>query len=379
MFLGRRVWKSTDTPLAFVLLGPEAPSTRQRQEERVVNVKRRLTVSSLCALACAVGVAVPAGAVASTKAKKASSLYTIQWGQVVYSPAYWAIYAGQQRGFFKKQGIAVNITLIPSSPNIIAAAAGGSIDMFATTSDAAVAAITQGAKIKLISGIQRVNGVQLVTAPGTKTIVSLANQPIGVTNLTAADAVLFKAVLAQHGVTAFDPVVSGSFPTKTTALLANQIKAAELTPPYTQQVVAAGGRLIGNGSVAVGGDDYAGWLSVGASAPWLSSHRKQAVSFLKGYQAALNWLYNAKNKAAAIKVLTNPNTGLTVGQAKTVYSSFISSYHPKQKSSKATLTSDLTAPDLREGIKLAKQEGATTASNNVNTYWDQSYMKAALK
>ncbi|HVW17130.1 MAG TPA: ABC transporter substrate-binding protein [Solirubrobacteraceae bacterium] len=343
-----------------------------------MNAKRRGAVSVLCALALAGIAAVPGGASASTAGKgHAAKVDTIQWGQVVYSAAYWAIYAGQQEGFFKKQNINLKITLIPSSPAIIAAAAGGSVNMFAVTSDSAVAAITKGANITLISGIQRVDGVQLVTAPGVKSITSLSGATIGVTNLAAADAVLFKALLGKHGVTDYTPIVSGSFPTKTAALLSGQIKAAELTPPWTQQVVNAGGTILGNGSVAVGGDNYAGWLSVGADKKWLASHRDLAVRFLKAYKQSADWLYNPKNKAKAIHVLASDQIGLTVGQATTVYRSFISSYKPGK--TKQILTTELSASDLKQGIALARQEGVPQASSDTGKYWDASFMKAALK
>src|ERR1700712_2416236 len=86
---------------------------------------------------------------ASTPAKKD----VIRWGQAVYSGAYWGLYAGQKEGFFDKADVDLKIRIIPSSPNIVSAAEGGSLDMFAVATDSAVAGISQGATIKVGGGI----------------------------------------------------------------------------------------------------------------------------------------------------------------------------------------------------------------------------------
>ena len=300
---------------------------------------------------------------------------TIQWGQVVYSAAYWGIYAAQQEGFLAKQNLKLNITLISSSPAIVAAAAGGSINMFAVTSDTAVGAITKGADISIVAGIQRVSGVQMVMAPGVKTPSALNGATVGCTNLASSDFILTRLVMKKYGVSNYTPIAAGSFPTKTAALLSGQIKLAELTPPWTEQVVAAGGTNLGNASNLFGGYAWGGWLSVGVSKSWAASHRDIVVRFLKAYSQAVTWLYNPKNKTAAEKVLEADPISMTPGQADITYTAFISSYKPGKVAK--VLSPILTKKDLEMGVNLAHAEGIPSASTDTSLYWDPSYWNAA--
>ncbi|HEY4094866.1 MAG TPA: ABC transporter substrate-binding protein [Baekduia sp.] len=295
---------------------------------------------------------------------------TVRFGMAVYSGAYWALYAAQKEGFFDKNNIDLNITIIPSSPNIVAAAEGGSLDMFAVATDSAVAAISKGAKIKVVGGIQNVSALQFVAPPGTTSAASLKGATLGATNLTSSDALYAKLFVEQAGVDAKDiKLVSvGTFPQRQAALEAKQIKGAMMTEPWTTELKDKGFAVLGGADKAAGSDFN--FLNVGARSDWASSNRDVVVRFLKAYRQGAAWLYDPANKAAALKLLTDKPVGLDAAAAASTYDAFLGNGNK-------VLAPDITQQDLTTGVKLAKLSAAPDASTDTSKYADLSYLQAA--
>ena len=295
---------------------------------------------------------------------------TVRFGMAVYSGAYWALYAAQQQGFFDKNNIDLNITIIPSSPNIVAAAEGGSLDMFAVATDSAVAAISKGAKIKVVGGIQKVSALQFVAPPGTTSAASLKGATLGATNLTSSDALYAKLFVQQAGVSAKDikMVSVGTFPQRQAALEAKQIKGAMMTEPWTSELKAKGFAVLGGADKAAGSDFN--FLNIGARADWASSNRDVVVRFLKAYQQGAAWLYDPANKAAALKLLTEKPVGLDAASAQNTYDAFLGNGNK-------VLAPDIAQSDLDTGVKMAKLSASPDASTDTSKYADLSYLQAA--
>ncbi|MDA0159248.1 ABC transporter substrate-binding protein [Solirubrobacter ginsenosidimutans] len=306
---------------------------------------------------------------ASTASTPAAKKDVIRWGQAVYSGAYWGLYAGQKEGFFDKADIDLKIQIIPSSPNIVSAAEGGSLDMFAVATDSAVAAISKGANITLVGGIQRVSALQFVAPKGTSSGSQLKDATIGATNLTSSDALYAKLFLEQNGLGArdFKMVSVGTFPQREAALQAKQIKGAMMTEPWTTDLKNQGFVVLGGADKAAGANFN--FLNAGARADWASSHQDVVVRFLKAYKQAVAWLYDPANKAAALKLLTDKPVGLKPDAAQATYDSFLGSNQ--------VLSADLTDTDLTTGIGLAKKSVAPTATDDPSKYATLSYLQQA--
>jgi NitT/TauT family transport system substrate-binding protein len=295
---------------------------------------------------------------------------TIRFGMAVYSGAYWALYAAQNEGFFDKNNIDLKITIIPSSPNIVSAAQGGSLDMFAVATDSAVAAISKGAKIKIVGGIQNVSALQFVAPPGTKSAAELKGKTLGATNLTSSDALYAKLFVEQAGVNAKDikMISVGTFPQRQAALEAKQVQGAMMTEPWTSELKDKGFAVLGGADKAAGSDFN--FLNVGARSDWASSNRDVVVRFLKAYRQGAAWLYDPANKAAALKLLTDKPVGLDAQSAENTYNAFLGNGNK-------VLAPDITQTDLTTGVRLAKLSAAPDASPDTSKYADLSYLQAA--
>jgi ABC-type nitrate/sulfonate/bicarbonate transport system substrate-binding protein len=336
------------------------------RQTRLVGPVAILIATMLFAIGAGSASAVPVAGTSAT----ATKVDTIEWAQAVWSGAYWGIYAAERRGFFRAQNLKVDINIVPSSPSILAAAEGGSVHIFGTATDSAVLAISRGAKVSLVAGIQRVAALQFMTAPGIQRLDQIKGSTIGGTNLASSDTLFARLFLKRRGIEdgEFSVVAVGTFPQRAAALLQGQIKAAMLTEPWSTQLELSGARKWGDADTAVG-SNY-NFLNIGVAKDWARANRGKVVRFLRAYAQGVEWLHNPKNKAAAMRLLQESRVGLTAGQAKVTYDTFIGG-------SKRMLSAVLTDKDVLTGIRVARSLNLPTASTDRSVYWDPSYWTAA--
>jgi ABC-type nitrate/sulfonate/bicarbonate transport system substrate-binding protein len=329
-----------------------------------------LCLVSVVAAACAATAAARPAQFDATQHQSRATVDTIEYAMAVYSGAYWGIYAAQAEGFFAKQNLNVHINIIASSPLILSAMEGGSIQMSSAANDSTVLAVSNGAKVALVAGIQRVSALQFVTSPGISQISELKGKSIGGTNLSSSDALFARIFLQKHGLADrdFSMVALGTFPNRAAGVLNGQVKAAMLTEPWTSQLVAAGAKNWGSANEIVGNNFN--FLNVAVAKPWAASHPGEVVRFLKAYSQGVDWLYQPKNKAAAIKILEADPINLTADQATVTYNAFIGG---KTK----VLSPILTEKDILWGVRLARSENLPTASTTRSLYWNPVYWQKA--
>jgi ABC-type nitrate/sulfonate/bicarbonate transport system substrate-binding protein len=326
-------------------------------------------VAVVAAVCAATAAAQPDRHAGTDRANRATA-DTIEYAMAVYSGAYWGIYAAESEGFFAKQNLNVHINIIASSPLILSAMEGGSIQMSSAATDSTVLAVAKGAKVALVAGIQRISALQFVTSPGITSVTELKGKSIGGTNLSSSDALFARLFLQKHGLTDkdFSMVALGTFPNRAAGVLNGQVKAAMLTEPWTSQLVAAGAKNWGNANDTIGNNFN--FLNVAVAKPWAASHPSQVVRFLKAYSQGVDWLYNPKNRAAAQAILTADPISLTPDQAKVTYNAFIAG-------KTRVLSAVLTQKDILWGVRLARAENLPTASTTRSLYWDPVYWHKA--
>lgn len=304
---------------------------------------------------------------AATKPERA----TVRWGQAVYSGAYWAIYAGQKQGFFEEENIDLKVSIIPSSPNLVAAAEGGSLDMFAAAGDTLVAAIAGGADVRLVAGIQRVSALQFVAGKDIKDAKDLAGATLGATNLTSSDALFAKQFVEKNAGVAKDDykvIAVGTFPQRAASLQEGQIQGAMLTEPWTSELEAQGLPVLGTAEESIGTNFN--FINVAVKRDWAEQNRDVVVRFLRAYNKAVDWLMDPANKEAALALLTDPTVKLKPEQAEATYNRFIA---PSEK----VLSAELTDEDVATAIRLAKGANVPNATDDTSAYADLSFAQEA--
>jgi ABC-type nitrate/sulfonate/bicarbonate transport system substrate-binding protein len=111
-----------------------------------------------------------------------------------------------------------------------------------------------------------------------------------------------KKILRTHGMDddQYDIEIIGSSPVRLEAFLQRRVAAAMLTPPASDEALAAGGVLLANSEKYV-----AGWpLNCGWTLrPWLIEHRELVVRFIRAWAAATDWLLTPENREETIALV----------------------------------------------------------------------------
>jgi NitT/TauT family transport system substrate-binding protein len=307
------------------------------------------------------------GSGAATTAERA----TVRWGQAVYSGAYWAIYAAQSQGYFEDENLDFKLSIVPSSPSLIAAAEGGSLDIFAVAGDTGIAAIAGGADVRLIAGIQRVSALQFVAGKDVGDAKDIAGGTLGATNLTSSDALFARQFVEKNGGVSKDDytmIAVGTFPQRAASLQAGQIDGAMLTEPWTTELESQGFPVLGTAEESLGTNFN--FINIAVRKSWADEHHDVVVRFVRAYQKAVDWLLDPANEKAALALLANDTVKLSQEQAQATYDRFIAT-------DEKVLSSELTEEDVSTAIRLAKNANVPNATDDVSAYADLSFGQEA--
>lgn len=235
----------------------------------------------------------------------------------------WPIFVAQQQGFFAAEGIAINVTPTPDSKYQMVNFIDGKFDIAMTAMDNVVAyAEGQGAaptqsEPDIIAFMGSDNGfLRLVAVPEVKTIADLKGRQVGVDALTTGYAFVLREMIQRGGLdpAEFDYVQAGGVMKRFGALMEKSFAATLLISPFEAAAQRQGFNILANGSEALGA--YQGVVGA-VRRDWAANNGDKLVSYIKAYQAGLNWLYNPANKDEAIKILLDavPNMQEPVAQA----------------------------------------------------------------
>ncbi len=153
-------------------------------------------------------------------------------------------------GFFKEQGLEVELIYTRGGNAAMQALVGGAVDYAATSFDVAVQAFAKGADIRRFATTGRLPLFALAVAPGeVGNITSLADlegKTVGVSALGNADHTLVLFLLAQAGVDSGSVDFAVLGPNLYEGLRRGQIQAGMVQEPALSLIVEEGGRVLFN-------------------------------------------------------------------------------------------------------------------------------------
>jgi ABC-type nitrate/sulfonate/bicarbonate transport system substrate-binding protein len=144
--------------------------------------------------------------------------------------------------------------------------------------------------------------LRLVAVPEVKTIADLKGKQISVDALTTGYAFVLRKLLENGGLKPSDIefVSAGGGRERFTALLEKKHAATLLISPFEVVAEAKGFNRLANADEALG--HYQGVVGA-ARRSWAKQNEKELVGYIRGYKAALQWLFDPANKAEAIAIL----------------------------------------------------------------------------
>jgi ABC-type nitrate/sulfonate/bicarbonate transport system substrate-binding protein len=299
---------------------------------------------------------------------------------VTYFPGTGAgpIFAGIDRGFFAKEGLAV--TADPTNGSVAQITAilddryqlgfGGLDDVIAYDAGQGEVPIKQKADLFAFMGTDS-GALHVVTAPAVTSVEGLKGRVLAVDAKTTGFAFVLYRIAALHGLKAGDyQVLSvGSSQKRLEALAQGQAQAAVVFKPVADQLAAKGFHDLMPIS-----DVFPHYQAavVLARRSWAAQHRAALVGFIRGYIAAARWYLAPANKDAAIALLAKYSPGVSPQAIAGVYAASIAVTNATSAIGRIDPAGVATAVKLRDEYGTPKKK-----LGDPRHFYDLSYYRAA--
>lgn len=221
----------------------------------------------------------------------------------------WPIWVGQEKGFFARHGVRVNVTPTPNSVFQLTGLIDGRFDVAMTAVDNVIAYMEgQGEapterRPDLAVFVGGDNGfLKLVAVPEVARVEELRGKELSVDAMTTGYAFVLRKLLQGHGLRDEDVryVRAGGVLQRFEALLEKRHAATMLISPFEALAEARGFRVLADAATAFG--HYQGLVGA-ARREWLASHKPEAMGYVRGTLDALAWLYDPANRVEAMAIL----------------------------------------------------------------------------
>ncbi|HLQ32954.1 MAG TPA: ABC transporter substrate-binding protein [Chloroflexota bacterium] len=330
-------------------------------------------LSALLLAACS-GAAAPNTSGASGAGSAAASTRPLQPLTIAYSsPSLTEIpvYIAQQKGFFREEGLDVQVPYIRGSAELAAAVISGNVQVAYTVSEGVLSGAAQGGIQPVIMTMTDDHyAYNVVTRPEIKTFADVAGKTfsIGTGPGTNPDFAL-TAVLEAHGMKAdaVKRVTGGDTATRAAALEGGKVDATLLDPPYDLPIIDKGYNVVS--SVF---DDVkrpvAGAVLYSTRA-YANAHRDQMVGVAKALIKAVR--LGKSNPADTKKLIT----GWTKIEDQRALDRGYEVYFNKLLSAEPYPTVEAVQNSIENSAKARKEEVKLKAEDFI----DGSIVKQALK
>lgn len=189
----------------------------------------RRSFFSLTALFALTAIMFPQATSAQGKLEKMNIGYSAQAG------AFAPIWITHDAGFFRKNGLDVNLLFIPGGPTAAAGMIAGELQAVAMAGPAVVSSNLAGTDLVMIAGIVNTFAFQMITVKGITTPDQLKGKRVGVNRFGAAPDIAARYALRRIGIDPSEVTILqlGEQSTRLAAMKAGQLEAAIVLPPIT--------------------------------------------------------------------------------------------------------------------------------------------------
>ncbi len=225
-------------------------------------------------------------------------------------------YLGQDSGIFKKQGLDLELILIPGGSLSLQALIGKSVDLLLTGGPPVVNAVLQGAKLKIIGGVTNLLPYTFLTGSGVRTAEQLKDKKIGISRFGSNTDYVVRIALNQLHLTPAEVQIIqvGSSQARLAALKTGAIQATVLSPEEAIMAQKMGMTVLLD--FIEKGIEFP-HVNVVAREELLESQPQLAHAFMRGYIESIR--YYKSHRAEAVKKITALSKLPERQMAETVY------------------------------------------------------------
>jgi ABC-type nitrate/sulfonate/bicarbonate transport system substrate-binding protein len=213
------------------------------------------------------------------------------------------MFAAQQKGFFAKRGLAVDLKFTPNSDELRNGLAEGRYQIAHSAVDNAFA-MKDKANVDVavvFGGDDSFN--RLIVQPEVKSLADIKGKTVAVDAVNTAYAFQLYEMLRQKGINKGDYEVKsiGGTGQRLEALTKDKtFAAAIMNPPFSIRAEKAGLKTLGTVADAIGA--YQGSAAF-VLRSWGAANADTIVKYTQAYIEGLRWMLNPANKAEAVAVL----------------------------------------------------------------------------
>lgn len=290
------------------------------------------------------------------------------------------IFAAQEKGWFQKHGVDLNITMTPSSAYQAEALAKGEFDIAGTAFDNVVAytegqgavALPQTPDFFAFIGATQIE-LAIVAQKELNSVKDLEGKALALDAPGTGFAFVLYHMLEKGGVApgSYERVAVGATPQRWESVKAGQYAATMTIEPFTSIGRAQGFNILAKSTDSL--PDYQGGIFA-ARRSWAAENRAKVVGFIRGYLDGLEWTLDPANKEQATQVLLRNMPEIKPPVAGAVMASLLS---PR---SGLTPKGALTIDGIRAVLDLRTRYGKPgSALTDPHKYIDLSYYAEAMQ
>jgi ABC-type nitrate/sulfonate/bicarbonate transport system substrate-binding protein len=291
----------------------------------------------------------------------------------------WPIWVAQEKGYFANNGVEVKLTNTPNSVFQLTGLIEGRFDIAMTAIDNLVAYMEgQGeapltVQPDLVTFMGADNGfLSLVVQPEIKSFADLKGKTVSVDARTTGYAFVLFDLLERGGLKADDYKVerAGGVSGRWAALKERKHAGTMLITPFDILAKAEGFNALQYAADVYG--SYQGLVGATRKS-WARDNKQKLEGYIRGYVAAVDWLYKPENKDEAIAILRKNLPQMSADLALQSHGVLAG---PKGFTPKAKLDVE----GVKRVLALRSRFGEPKKElSDPLKYYDASYYEAALK
>src|SRR5574342_3640 len=215
---------------------------------------------------------------------------------------YLPIYVAQEKGFFTKENIFLEVVVLNASTLAIPVLIAGSTQVSASSAMTTIRAVEKGAALKIVGGLTNAPVYDLYAKPKYKSLKDLKGATIGVSGLITSDTVLMKEMLKANGLEYprdYGLRAMGIMPDRLLAMQTGSIAAGILSPPYTFGADDMG--LVNLGSTTKYTPNFVQTV-FNIRADFAQDKKPLLIRFLRAILRGDQWIHNQKEDTVRIIV-----------------------------------------------------------------------------
>jgi ABC-type nitrate/sulfonate/bicarbonate transport system substrate-binding protein len=238
----------------------------------------------------------------------------------------WPIWVAQEKGWFARNGIEIEVTPTPGSVFQLTGLIDGEFDLAITLIDNVIAYREGQGQVPVVgpdlvafmSADTRVFPT-LITLPDIKTYADLRGSTLSVDALTTGYAFVLIAMLEKAGLGPADYRLEpfGGALERFGAMRERRHAGALFNSPFEGLLRSEGYTVLDTAIGALG--TYEGMVLAGRRR-WAQANRTAVIGFIRAFRAAVDWLYDPANQDEAFTIYATNAAGGSVEAARVAYS-----------------------------------------------------------